>query len=135
VKPQTIQNDEKPLGDRMNETQLQKPDFGAIAWGASFIWWGITELFPSLPAGTGALGIGLILLGLNAARYYSGVPTSRFSTTVGILSLVWGGLELAGLFLNLPFEIPVFAILLVVLGMMVLAPEFTKSRNETIGGL
>ncbi len=119
----------------MNETQSQKRDFGAIAWGAFFIWWGITELFPSLPAGTGALGIGLILLGLNAARYYSGVRTSSFSNTVGILAVVWGGLDLAGVFLNLPFDIPVFAILLIVLGMMVLAPELSKSRNETIGGL
>ncbi len=119
----------------MNEKHSQKRDLGAIAWGAFFIWWGMTELFPSLPAGTGALGIGLILLGLNAARYSSGVPTSRFSTSVGILAVIWGGLELAGVFLNLPFEIPVFAILLVVLGVMVLAPVFFKSRNETIGGL
>ncbi len=119
----------------MNETQSQKRDLEAIAWGAFFIWWGITELFPSLPAGTGALGIGLILLGLNAARHYSGEPTSRFSISLGILAALWGGLELAGVFLNLPFEIPVFAILLIVLGVMVLAPELSRSRNETIGGL
>lgn len=118
-----------------NEKQSQKCDFGAIAWGAFFIWWGITELFPSLPAGTGALGIGLILLGLNATRYYSGVATSRLSITVGILAVIWGGLDLAGVFLNLPFEIPVFAILLIVIGVMVLAPELSRSRNETIGGL
>ncbi len=119
----------------MNETQIQKRDLGAFAWGAFFIWWGITELFPSLPAGTGALGIGFILLGLNAARHYSGVSTSGFSLSVGILAVVWGGLELTGVFLNLLFEIPVFAILLIVLGVMVLAPELSKSRNETIGGL
>ncbi len=119
----------------MKDKQSQKRDFGTIAWGAFFIWWGITELVPSLPAGSGALGIGLILLGLNAARYYSGEPASRFSTGVGILAVVWGGLDLAGAFLHLPFEIPVFAILLIVLGGMVLAPEISKSRNETIGGL
>lgn len=119
----------------MNETQSQKRDFEAIAWGAIFVWWGITELFPSLPAGTGALGFGLILLGLNAARHYSGVSTSRISITMGILAVVWGGLALAGVFLNLPFEIPIFAILLVVLGMMVLVPELSSSRNETIGGM
>ena len=77
----------------------------------------------------------MILLGLNAARHYSGVPTSRFSITMGILAVVWGGLELAGVFLNLPFEIPVFAILLIVLGVIVLARELSRSRNETIGGL
>ena len=33
----------------MNEIQSQKHDFETIAWGAFFIWWGITELFPALP--------------------------------------------------------------------------------------
>ena len=112
----------------MNETNLQKRDFEAIAWGAFFIWWGITELIPSLPAGAGALGIGLTLLGLNAARHYSGVPTSRFSITMGILALVWGGLEFAASVLSLPFEIPIFAILLIVLGGIILAHELSGSK-------
>ncbi len=119
----------------MKETQSQKQDFETIAWGAFFIWWGITELAPSLPAGTGLLGMGLILLGLNAARHYTGVPTSYFSITLGILAVVWGGLELAGVFLALPFDIPVFAILLMVLGIAILAREITRNRNESIGGL
>ncbi len=117
-----------------NEKQYQKRDFDAIAWGAFFILWGITELFPSLPKGTGALGIGLILLGLNAARHLSGLPLSRFTITVGILAVVWGGLDLAGVLLRLPFEIPVFAILLVVLGMIVLARQFSANHN-VMGGL
>ncbi len=118
-----------------NEKLYQKRDLAAIAWGAFFIWWGITELFPSLPAGSGPLGIGLILLGLNAARHYSGEPISRFSISVGILAVIWGGLELAGVVLNLPFDIPVFAILLIVVGVMIVAPALSRSRNETVGGL
>lgn len=118
----------------MNEKPLQKRDFEAIAWGAFFILWGITELIPSLPDGTGALGIGLILLGLNAARRVTGLPTSLFTITMGILSSVWGGLELAGVILNLPFEFPVFAILLMVLGVIVLAREISANRNA-LGGL
>ncbi len=118
----------------MNDKLLQKRDFDAIAWGAFFILWGITELFPTLPNGTGALGIGLILLGLNAARHFSGIPTSLFTITLGILAVVWGGLDLAGVLLRLPFEIPVFAILLVVLGVIVLARQISVNRNA-IGGL
>jgi hypothetical protein len=117
-----------------NEKTIQKRDFDAIAWGGFFILWGITELFPSLPNGTGALGIGLILLGLNAARHFSGIPTSLFSITMGILAVVWGGLDLAGVILRLPFEIPVFAILLMVLGVIVLAREISANRN-IMGGL
>ncbi len=52
----------------MENTRKFNPDLDTIAWGALFILWGITELFPALPDGTGALGIGAILLGLNLAR-------------------------------------------------------------------
>jgi len=111
-------------------TQTLNRNYEAIGWGALFIWWGITELFISLPDGSGAIGIGLILIGVNIARSLNGVPTSRFSTTLGILALVWGGLELVAVFLSLPFEIPVFAILLIVLGAIILAPELTGRRNQ-----
>ncbi len=100
----------------------------AMAWGALFIWWGITELVPGLPHGTGAIGIGLILLGLNVARSLNGVPTSGWTTTLGILALVWGGLELAGSLLALPFQIPVFAVLLIVLGAIMLGHELLAAH-------
>jgi hypothetical protein len=101
-----------------------------LAWGALFIWWGVTELFPSLPHGIGAIGIGLILLGLNVARSLNGVPTSGFTTILGILALVLGGLELANSVLRLPFEFPIFAILLIVLGVIMLARELLRNKNE-----
>ncbi len=114
----------------MENVQTSNRNFETIAWGAFFIWWGITELFPFLPHGIGAVGIGLILLGLNAARSRNSIPTSGFTTTLGILALVLGGLELAGSALTLPFEIPVFAILLIVLGVIVLGRELLQSRGE-----
>ena len=114
----------------MNNTQTLNRNFDAIGWGALFIWWGVTELFPSLPDGIGIIGIGLILIGVNITRRSNGIPVSGFSTTLGILALVWGGLELAGVLLSLPFEIPVFAIVLIVLGVIIIAPELTGKRNQ-----
>lgn len=111
----------------MNTVQSLKRDFDTIAWGLFFVWWGITELV-EFPEGTGAVGIGLILLGLNVARWLNGLPTNGFTMTLGILALVWGGLELAGSVLLLPFELPVFAIVLIVLGVILLAREL-QSRN------
>lgn len=105
----------------MDSIQVRNRNFEGLAWGAFFIWWGITELFQFLPRGTGAIGFGVILIGLNAARYLNGIPTSGLTITLGVLALVLGGLELAGAFLSLPFEIPVFAVLLIVLGVIVLA--------------
>jgi hypothetical protein len=113
----------------MNTTQNLTRNFDAIGWGALFIWWGISVLVTSLPVGTVAIGTGVILIGVNVARKLSGVPISRFSTTVGILAFVWGVLELVGVLLGLPFELPIFAILLIVLGVIVLWPELTATKK------
>jgi hypothetical protein len=114
----------------MNNTQTLNRNFEAIAWGALFIWWGITEMMNGLPNGTGLIGIGLILLGVNALRAMNGIRINGFSTTIGVLALAWGVLELAGAVLSLPFELPVFAILLMVLGAIILAPALFKSENQ-----
>lgn len=115
----------------MDNTQSSKHNLDTIAWGAFFIWWGITELLGSIPEGVGALGVGLILLGLNLIRLMKGIPTSGFTTILGILALVLGGLELAGAVLSLPFELPVFAILLITLGLLLLGSVILHPSNPT----
>ena len=104
----------------MEHARLLNRQLETLGWGLFFVWWGITELFNFLPPGIGAIGLGVILLGLNAVRTRNGIPASGFTTTLGILALVLGGLELAAAALNLPFEIPIFAILLIVLGIILL---------------
>jgi hypothetical protein len=125
VRPEKTISEEK-----MENKRTSNPNLAMIAWGALFILWGITEMFQSLPEGTGAVGIGLILLGLNVVRAWKGQPTSVFSTTLGFLALLMGGLQLARAFLNLPFELPIFAILLIVLGIIILARQLIRSRKE-----
>ena len=110
----------------MNESMRKNRNIDALAWGALFIWWGITLLI-QFPAGVGLIGVGLILLAGNAARYFQGLGLSGFSTTIGVLALIWGGLELAGTVL--PFELPVFPILLIVIGLMIL---FGSRREDSI---
>ena len=112
----------------MENTRKSNLDFGTIAWGALFILWGITEMFKSLPNGTGALGIGVILVGLNLVRSWKGQPTSGFSTTFGILALLLGGLELASPYLHLSFELPIFAVLLLALGLITLMRAMKKQE-------
>jgi uncharacterized membrane protein HdeD (DUF308 family) len=114
----------------MENTRKLNPDLGTIAWGALLILWGITEMFKSLPEGMGAVGIGLILLGLNLARSIKGQPTSGFTTTFGILALLLGALQLARPYLHLSFELPIFAILLLTLGLILLGSALREGKNH-----
>lgn len=119
----------------MEQQQTMNRRFEAIGWGSFFVWWGVTELFQSIPDGIGAIGIGLILLGLNAARSRYGIRTSGFTTTLGILAIVLGGLQLAQLVLDIPFELPVFGILLIVLGMIILGRELAGESSQNVSRL
>ena len=110
----------------MEDTRKLTVNFETVAWGALFILWGITEMFKFLPDGTGAIGIGLILIGLNVARSLTGRPTSGFTTTIGILALVAGGLEIVSPYLHLSFEMPIFAILMLALGTILLGGALKK---------
>ena len=107
----------------MEDKARMNRNIETLAWGALFVWWGITLLI-KFPAGVGLLGVGLILIGANAVRYFQGIRINGFSACIGVLALVWSGLELAGTIL--PFELPVFAILLIALGATVVGLEFVR---------
>ncbi len=112
----------------MNENARINRSIDALGWGALFIWWGIT-LLVKLPSGVGLIGVGLILLGASLARSLQGSRISAFTTTIGVLALVWGALEMAGTVL--PYSLPVFPILLIVLGLMIL---FGRGREDAVAG-
>lgn len=67
-------------------------------WGAFLILLGGFALVPDtiLSKGWWSIGIGVILLGLNAARYLNGIRMSGFTTFIGLLSLLGGAVQLAG---------------------------------------
>lgn len=111
----------------MEDTRKFTYDFETIAWGALFILWGMMEIFKFLPDGTGALGVGLILIGVNIARVMTKQPISGFSTTLGILALLGGGLKIASPYLHFSFDLPIFAILLLALGIILLGGALKKN--------
>jgi hypothetical protein len=75
-----------------------------------------------VPPGTWFLGIGLLLLGLNAVRAMSNVPVSGFSAILGVLALA------AGISAFLGVELPIVAIGLILLGLGLLARELSTRR-------
>ncbi len=95
------------------------------AWGLFLIMLGGFALVPAAAIAKGwwSIGVGAIMLGLNAARYFNGIRMSGFTTILGILSLLGGGLQLFGI-RNLEG-----AFLLVILGAyLILKPWFDQHR-------
>ena len=70
----------------------------SIGWGLFFIMLGGFMLIPetTISKGFWSVGLGVILLGLNAARYVNGIRMSGFTTFLGILSLIGGIVQLLG---------------------------------------
>jgi Na+/H+ antiporter NhaD/arsenite permease-like protein len=70
----------------------------SAGWGLFLIMVGGFMFVPQnqIPQGLWSIGIGVIMLGLNAARFYYGIRMSGFTMFLGILSLLGGLLELIG---------------------------------------
>ena len=113
----------------MHNVQTMNRQFATIGWSALLIWWGIVIVVEPLTVGIGALGTGLLLLGVNSVRWLKGIPTRPATTAVGIVALVWGTLDHA---LALGFG-PSFALLLMVVGVVTLASELLRVRKTDFG--
>ena len=101
----------------------------ASVWGLLFFWWGLSLLPHLLPNGLDAAGTGLILVGLNVTRSVKKIPIRGFSTTCGILCLIWGGLDLLRSVFHLPYRLPVLAILMIALGLILCLAALLRARN------
>jgi hypothetical protein len=97
----------------------------SIGWGLFLVMLGGFALVPSntIPKGVWSIGVGVIMLGLNAARYFYKIRMSGFTTVLGILSLIGGIVELAGI---TSME---GALLLIILGAyLIIKPWFDKRK-------
>ena len=96
-----------------------------MAWGAFLIMLGGFMFVPEeiIKGGWWSIGVGLILLGLNAARYFSGLRMSGFTTFLGVISVVGGILDLVTV------QDLGGAVFLIVLGSyLILKPWFDKRQ-------
>ena len=96
-----------------------------MAWGAFLIMLGGFMFVPEeiIKGGWWSIGVGLILLGLNAARYFSGLRMSGFTTFLGIISVIGGVLDL------ILIQDINGAVFLIVLGSyLILKPWFEKRQ-------
>ncbi len=122
-KPGTVVDPEKAALNKRLET---------IGWGCFLILWAGSMFWKTalpntpLPDGLWSIGVGLIFLGLNLARYLNKIRMSGFTTFLGILSVAGGVVQLFGV------RGVEGAFLLLILGAyLVLKPWF--DRNKVFG--
>ena len=96
-----------------------------IGWGCFLIMLGGFMFMPHTVVAKGfwSIGVGVIMLGLNVARYFYKIKMSGFTTFLGIISLISGVMQLFGV------HTLEEAILLIILGAsLVLKPWFDKRQ-------
>ncbi len=93
----TVQT-EKPEQQEDAERAALNKRLETIAWGFFLVMIGGFALIPKdlVHAGWWSIGVGAIMLGLNAARYLNHLRMSGFTTVLGLLSVIGGVVQLFG---------------------------------------
>ncbi len=93
-----------------------------IGWALFLIMTGGLFLIPShlVPPGTWLIGVGLIMLGLNAYGYSKGLKLNNFTILLGVLALGFG----LGSFFGVDF--PIIPLLLIFLGAKIIYSVYKK---------
>jgi hypothetical protein len=120
----TAQNDQSSSIQDTQKTALNKR-LESIGWGLFLIMIGGILLVPNeqIPEGAWLIGAGLIMLGINVARYLNGIRMSGFTIVLGILALASGLSDFAGI------DLPLFPILLILIGASILLKPVFERRQ------
>ncbi|HVE58918.1 MAG TPA: hypothetical protein VNB22_18940 [Pyrinomonadaceae bacterium] len=112
--------DNSKRNDRVQNIRLEE-----TGWALFLIMIGGLWLLPEgqLPSHIWLVGAGLIMLGINFARYFSGIKMSGFTVFLGVVALVAG----AGGIFNL--ALPIFPALFIILGASLLMRALFKKQD------
>ncbi len=124
VEPPAVEAQPPAIAQDPEKAALNKR-LETVGWGLFLIMLGGFSLVPdeTIPKGVWSIGVGLIMLGLNLARYFYQIRMSGFTTVLGIIALLGGLLQLFGV------ASVEGAMLLIILGAyLLLKPWFDKHR-------
>ena len=121
----TNQNNQTTVDVQKRKAELDAR-LGDIGWAVLLITVGTIWLLPEkqVPQGSWLIAAGLILLGLNAVRYFNGIRMSGFSLILGTLVL------LAGIGAFFAWHLPLFAIALIVIGACMLFKPLVERKSD-----
>jgi len=109
-------------GDRRRGQRLDEIAMALVLIMTGGLWLAPKAMFPE---GTWLAGLGLILLGLKAARRIRGLKTSGFGIIVGLIA------SAAGIGRILGQDLPLVPILLIIFGVGLVVRAATGSRRPT----
>jgi hypothetical protein len=107
-------------GNRRHGRRLDEIAMALVLIMTGGLWLAPKAMFPE---GTWLAGLGLILLGLNAARRFRGLKTSGLGIIVGLIAFAAGIGRIVGR------ELPIIPILLIILGLGLVVRAATGSRR------
>ena len=109
----------------MDYTTALNRIFSKIGDNMLLIWWGMVMIVHPLTIGMGAIGTGVILLGVNAARRLKRIPTKLANTVIGTMAILWGSLDTL---FHPRLEVS-FALMLIVIGLVPLAAMLAQTAG------
>ena len=125
-----MNTEHKGSGDESTRKVVLSKRLEDFGWAVLLIVIGTIWLMPGklTPKGSWLIAAGVIMLGLNAIRYFNGIKMVGFSLVAGILALLAGLGEFIGL------TLPLFAIALIVIGVVMLfKPLLEKNSVSPVG--
>ncbi len=125
----TTQDNQTPGDENARKATLSRRLEG-IGWGVLLIAVGTIWLLPAeqVPRGSWLIAVGLIMLGLNAVRYFHAIRICGFSLIVGIFALLAGLGEFYGL------KVPLFPFALIAVGGGLLLVRLLEKESTSPAG-
>jgi hypothetical protein len=104
---------------KMEQKTMRNKIFDTVAWGAFIVLLGVGWMSSiAYQVSTTvyiALGVGMILIALNLARYFTETKISKFSLFVGLIALALSSSGIVG------YELPFIPTLVILIGLFVVA--------------
>jgi hypothetical protein len=108
----------------MEHTLSLKHNYTTVFWAVLLIWWGVVIIIDPLTIGIGAIGSGLILIGISAVCSMQSIPIDKSNYAWGGIAIAWGALDTI---FKLSFGAS-FAVLIITVGVVMIGSLLVRRK-------